>query len=133
MSELCFAHVLRLDISGTFISLKLYRHRIYVTQNSGYTQIHVFGLYGFWIFQETISKSELSTFSLQTFSLPLSVWFFKLNIMWFTVRRLVLFRFQGCLSNVTVFMLLCIPCLTVCVCGWGIEHSKKWCFDSVNK
>lgn len=81
------------------------------------TQIHVFGLYGFWIFQKTRSKSGLSIFNLQTFSLVPSVCFFKLNIMWFTVRRLVLFRFQGSLNNATVFVLLCIPCLPLCVAG----------------
>lgn len=119
--------------SATFLSLKLYFQRVYVTQNSGCTQIHVFGLYEFWMFQETRSKSGLSILSLKTFSLPPSVCFFKLNIMWFTARRLVLFRFQGCLNDVTVFMLLCIPCLSLSVCGWGIEHAKKWCSDSVNK
>lgn len=126
-------HFLRKWYSTTCLSLKCYFHRVYVTQNSGCTQIHVFGLYEFSIFQETRSKSGLSIFSLQTFTLPPSVCFFKLNIMWFTVRRLVLFRFQGCLNNVTVFMLLCIPCLSLSVCGWGIEHSKKWCSDSVSK
>lgn len=117
----------------TFLSLKLCCHRVHVTQNSGCTQIHVFGLYRFWIFQQTRSKSGLSICSLRTFSLPPSVCFFKLNAMWFTVRRLVLFRFQGCLNNVTVFMLLGTPYLSLSVCGLGTEHSKKWCFDSVNK
>lgn len=132
--QICFTsvHFGHKWYSTTFISLKLCYHRDCYSELK-LTQIHVFGLCGFWIFQETRSKSGLSIFNLQTFSLFPSVCFFKLNIMWFTVRRLVLLRFLGCLNNVTVFMLLCIPCLPLSVCGWGIENSKKWCFDSVNK
>lgn len=116
--QICFTsvHFGHKWYSTTFISLKLCCHSLCYSKLK-LSQIHVFGLYGFWIFQKTRSKSGLSLFNLQTFSLVPSVCFFKLNIMWFTVRRLVLFRFQGSLNNATVFVLLCIPCLPLCVVG----------------